>query len=69
MEASDIGDKVVVITGAAAALEKAPRSFSRDTAKVVLGARRINRIDAIVKEISTAGGKAIGFAVGCHEVR
>jgi len=31
MEASDIGDKVVVITGAAAALEKAPRSFSRDT--------------------------------------
>jgi len=29
----------------------------------VLKARRINRIDAIVKEISTAGGKAIGFAV------
>ena len=29
----------------------------------MLGARRINRIDASVKEISTAGGKAIGFAV------
>src|SRR5207247_8525637 len=32
-------------------------------AKVVLGARRKDRIDAAVKEISAAGGKAIGFAV------
>ncbi|HEX8800324.1 MAG TPA: SDR family oxidoreductase, partial [Terriglobales bacterium] len=29
----------------------------------VLGARRKDRIDAVVKEISAAGGKAIGFAV------
>src|SRR6185295_3869393 len=28
-----------------------------------LGARRMERIDAVVKEISAAGGKAIGFAV------
>jgi NADP-dependent 3-hydroxy acid dehydrogenase YdfG len=31
-------------------------------AKVVLGARRSNRIDAVVQEISASGGKAIGFA-------
>jgi NADP-dependent 3-hydroxy acid dehydrogenase YdfG len=29
----------------------------------VLGARRKDRIDAVVQEISAAGGKAIGFAV------
>jgi len=29
----------------------------------VIGARRKNRIDAVVKEISGAGGKAVGFAV------
>jgi len=28
----------------------------------VLGARRSNRIDAVVQEISASGGKAIGFA-------
>ncbi len=28
----------------------------------MLGARRSNRIDAVVQEISASGGKAIGFA-------
>ena len=64
MEASDIGDKVVVITGASSGIgESTAKLLARHGAKVVLKARRINRIDAIVKEISTAGGKAIGFAV------
>ena len=64
MEASNIGDKVVVITGASSGIgESTAKLLARHGAKVVLKARRINRIDAIVKEISTAGGKAIGFAV------
>ena len=64
MEASNIGDKVVVITGASSGIgESTAKLLARHGAKVVLKARRINRIDAIVKEISTAGGKAIGFPV------
>ena len=70
MRTSNIADKVVVITGASSGIgESTAKLLARYGAKVVLGARREDRIDAIVKEISTAGGKAIGFAVGCHEVR
>jgi len=64
METSNIRDEVVVITGASSGIgESTAKLLARHGAKVVLGARRINRIDAIVKEISTAGGKAIGFVV------
>jgi NADP-dependent 3-hydroxy acid dehydrogenase YdfG len=45
-------------------LEKARQNFLRAReVKVVLGARRKDRVDAVVKEISAADGKAIGFAV------
>jgi len=54
--------QVVVITGAAAGLGKHRRSFSQNKEqKCVLGARRSNRIDKVVQEISAAGGKAIDF--------
>ena len=59
----NIGDKVVVITGASSGIgESTAKLLARHGAKVVLGARRRDRIDAVVKEISAAGGKAIGFA-------
>jgi NADP-dependent 3-hydroxy acid dehydrogenase YdfG len=64
MGTSNIADKVVVITGASSGIgETIAKFLARHGAKVVIGARRKNRIDAVVKEISPAGGKAVGFAV------
>jgi NADP-dependent 3-hydroxy acid dehydrogenase YdfG len=64
MATSNIVDKVVVITGASSGIgETIAKLLARHGAKVVMGARRKNRIDAVVKEISAAGEKAIGFAV------
>ena len=64
MGTSTIADKVVVITGASSGIgESTAKLLARHGAKVVVGARRKDRIDAVVKEISGAGGKAIGFAV------
>jgi NADP-dependent 3-hydroxy acid dehydrogenase YdfG len=63
METSNIADKVVVITGASSGLgASTAKLLARHGAKVVLGARRKDRIDAVVHEISAAGGTAIGFA-------
>jgi len=63
MEASALSDAVVVITGASSGIgESTARRLAGQGAKVVLAARRKNRIDAVVKEITAAGGKAIGFA-------
>ena len=59
---SNITDKVVVITGASSGIgESTAKLLAEHGAKVVLGARRSNRIDAVVQEISASGGKAIGF--------
>ena len=64
MGTSNIADKVVVITGASSGIGESTAKFlARQGAKVVLGARRKDRIDAVVKEISAADGKAVGFAV------
>jgi NADP-dependent 3-hydroxy acid dehydrogenase YdfG len=60
---SHIKDKVVVITGASSGIgESTAKLLAERGAKVVLGARRLNRINAVVQEISASGGKAIGFA-------
>ena len=59
----NIEGKVVVITGASSGLgESAARLLAARGAKVVLGARRKERIDALVKEITSKGGDAVGFA-------
>jgi NADP-dependent 3-hydroxy acid dehydrogenase YdfG len=64
MGTSNIADKVVVITGASSGIgESIAKLLARHGAKVVIAARRKNRIDAVVKEISAAGGKAVGFGV------
>src|SRR3979490_632371 len=63
MGTSNITDKVVVITGASSGIgESTAKLLAEQGAKIVLGARRLNRIDAVVQEISASGGKAIGFA-------
>jgi short-subunit dehydrogenase involved in D-alanine esterification of teichoic acids len=59
---SNITDKVVVITGASGGIGKTTATFlAAQGARVVLGARRLDRIDAVVQEITASGGKAIGF--------
>jgi NADP-dependent 3-hydroxy acid dehydrogenase YdfG len=64
MGTPNIADKVVVITGASSGIgESAAKLLARYGARVVLGARRMDRIEAVVKEISAAGGEAVGFAV------
>jgi NADP-dependent 3-hydroxy acid dehydrogenase YdfG len=55
-----IAGKVVVITGASSGLGEATARFlSAQGAIVVLGARRVDRIQSLAAELSRAGGKAL----------
>lgn len=64
METSNIKEKVIVITGASSGLgESTAKLLAYRGAKVVLGARRKDRIDAVVKDISAAGRTAMACAV------
>src|SRR6478609_1588362 len=56
---ANIAGKVVVITGASSGLgEATARHLAERGATVVLGARRIERLQTLVDEITRAGGKA-----------
>jgi NADP-dependent 3-hydroxy acid dehydrogenase YdfG len=56
----NISGKVIVITGASSGMgEATARDLAAKGAKVVLGARRADRLDAIVKDITDAGGEAV----------
>jgi NADP-dependent 3-hydroxy acid dehydrogenase YdfG len=58
----NIEGKVVVITGASSGLgEATARLLSSQRATVVLGARRVDRITSLAKELSGAGGKALAI--------
>ena len=62
MRTPNIADKVVVITGASSGIgESTARLLAGSGAKVVLGARRTDRIGALVKDITAKGGAALGF--------
>ena len=55
-----IKDKVVVITGASSGLgEAAARRLARDGAKLVLGARRLDRLNAIADELGLASDAVV----------
>jgi len=59
---SSIANKVVVITGASSGIgESTARLLAGNGARVVLGARRKDRIDALVKDITAQGGSALVF--------
>jgi NADP-dependent 3-hydroxy acid dehydrogenase YdfG len=63
MTSNNIEGKVVVITGASSGLgEAAARLLSYQGAIVALGARRVDRIQSLAKELIGRGGKALAVA-------
>ncbi|SJM35568.1 Putative enzyme (fragment) [Mesorhizobium delmotii] len=53
-------NKVVLITGASSGIDAAiGRELSAAGAKVMLGARRTNRLDTLAEEIRANGGEAM----------
>lgn len=60
---NNIKEKVVVITGASSGLgEAAARLLSAEGAIVVLGARRVERLNSLADELTAKGGQAIAIA-------
>ena len=63
-----IKDKVVVITGASSGLgEAAARHLARHGAKLVLGARRLDRLRALAKALSLGDDAAVQTDVTQYE--
>jgi NADP-dependent 3-hydroxy acid dehydrogenase YdfG len=63
-----IKDKVVVITGASSGLgEAAARRLAKDGAKLVLGARRLDRLQALAKALSLAPEAAVQTDVSKYD--
>lgn len=61
---ADLKDKVVLITGASSGFgEDAARLFAKEGCKVVLAARRLDRLQALVAEIQNEGGEALAIPV------
>jgi NADP-dependent 3-hydroxy acid dehydrogenase YdfG len=59
---NNISGKVVVITGASSGLgESTARHLSSLGARVVLGARRKDKLDALVADLVSAGGEAVAY--------
>jgi NADP-dependent 3-hydroxy acid dehydrogenase YdfG len=62
MSTNNIAGKVVVITGASSGLgAAAARHLAAQGARVALGARRTDRIDALADDITRAGGQALAL--------
>lgn len=60
---NSISGKIIVITGASSGLgEAAARLLAAEGATVVLGARRVERIEALAAELTQAGGRAFALA-------
>src|SRR5512138_2624976 len=63
-----LANKVVLITGASSGFgEDAARLFAKEGCKVVLAARRLDRLQALAAEIQSAGGEAIAIPVDVNQ--
>jgi len=59
---NSLKDKVVIITGASSGFgEDAARLFAKEGCKVVLAARRLERLQGLASEIQSQGGEAIAI--------
>lgn len=69
---SSLKDKVVLITGASSGFgEDAARLFAKEGCKVVLAARRLDRLQALADSIQRAGGEALAIPmdiVNCADI-
>jgi len=70
---NNIEGKIVVITGASSGLgEATARLLSAQGASVVLGARRVDRLQLLADKLTASGGKALAVATGvthCDQVK
>ena len=68
----DLRNKVVLITGASSGFgQDSARLFAAEGCKVVLAARRLERLQALASEIQAAGGEALAIPVDVsqrHEI-
>ena len=65
---NSLKDKVVLITGASSGFgEDAARLFAKEGCKVVLAARRLDRLQVLALEIQNAGGEALAIPVDVTE--
>jgi short-subunit dehydrogenase len=66
--ANSLHGKVVLITGASSGFgEDAARLFAREGCRVVLAARRLEKLQALAAEIQSEGGEAIAIPVDVNE--
>ncbi|HSM71639.1 MAG TPA: SDR family NAD(P)-dependent oxidoreductase [Anaerolineales bacterium] len=66
--AVDLKNKVVLITGASSGFgEDAARLFAKEGCRVVIAARRLERLQALAEEIQNAGGEALAIPVDVNE--
>lgn len=65
---NSLKDKVVLITGASSGFgEEVARLFAKEGCKVVLAARRLDRLQLLASEIQDAGGEALAVPVDIAE--
>jgi NADP-dependent 3-hydroxy acid dehydrogenase YdfG len=66
--AVDLKGKVVLITGASSGFgEDAARLFAKEGCRVVLTARRLDRVQSLAEDIQNAGGEALAVPVDVNE--
>src|ERR1051326_6438330 len=64
-----IKDRVVIITGASSGIgEASARALGQAGAKVVLAARRWDKLEAIAKEIQASGAEALPIAADLSQL-
>jgi short-subunit dehydrogenase len=66
--ANSLNGKVILITGASSGFgEDAARLFAKEGCRVVLAARRLERLQALAEEIQASGGEAVSIPVDVNE--